>query len=463
MSVIRIKGLGGFNEIGASGTQVEIFNGVNKNILVDSGIRMKTIKDSVSGDILHGSDGHNTPDVNIDAVAITHGHADHVGNLPYTLSQFPAAKVFMTRPTLAISSQMWNNTSHLMERGHIDSTPARRLEFAKGTQVAASNLNNAIKKPGWVEIFPGVEAYFGPAGHIRGAAFIVIKTGGVQVMFTGDISIFDSPTVKGMRLPEEFIGKLDAIFVESTYGDRILIPREEEEARMGYIVERTLDRGGICLATAFGVGRSQDVLVAQLNYGIELTFLDGMGQKFLDIFSDLEVGRWCDLDHSEGIDLANDPRILFVKDREHRQELIYDLNEPFSVVATAGMLIEGSCSYQFATKNGFLENPDNTLLLTGYQAENTEGREIEEGIEAGRPIRLGGREISVRANVPKRLQLSSHADGLQISDLVKKLKPKKVFILHGHERGRHGLERNLRNVGFRGEIHLPRNGEPIEI
>lgn len=460
MTTLRIKGLGGFSEIGASGAQIEVLGNINKNLLVDSGVKMVNRKEN--GTFIRRSEGHNFPDKEIHAALITHGHADHVANLPYILSQYPSAKAFMTRPTTQIAGISWKSTVYLMSEKKIDADLHYQEEFVKGAKIATlENEENIIKTPGWTEIFPGIEAYFGPAGHIRGAAFVVIRAGGITIMFTGDISIFDSPTVKGMKLPEEFVGKLDAIFVEATYGDRVLLPREEEEDRMGYWAKRTLDEGGNCLAPAFGIGRSPDAYLAQLNYGIKPAFLDGMGKAILDIYADAE-GSWCDLDQSVGIDLQNDPRIKFVEGRNHRQELIYE-GDPFSVVTTAGMMVEGSCAWQYAMRNHFLENQRNTLLLTGFQAENTEGREIEEGIEGQRPVRLGGREIMVTARVPKRLQLSSHADGVQIADLVNKLRPRKVFIVHGYDAGRRGLKRNLENLGYRGEIHLPENEETIDL
>ncbi len=467
-ATLRIKGLGGIDEVGASSNQIEILN-IDRNLLLDSGIRMIN-KREPNRELVRRTEGHALPDVQIDAALITHGHSDHHGNLPRLwpgiIDANPDAKVHMTRPTFYIAGNLWLNTSFLMAKGRISVDFDYEANFAKGMRMIVEQArNNLVDKPGWVEIFPGVEAYFGPNGHIRGSAFIVLRidVGNgkyIHVMFSGDMSVYDSPTVKGMKVPEEFIGKLDAIFIESTYGDRVLIPRAEEDDRMAALAKDTISRGGICLAPAFGVGRSPDAVIAQEIRGVTPLYLDGMGKQFMEICASPN-GYWCDLDHMSGVDLEKSG-IRFVEGRDEREELIYE-SGGFSVVTTAGMMVEGSCAWQYATRNNFLHNEFNCLLITGFQAENTEGRELEDGVEHNRPINLGGHLIRVEANVPPRLQLSSHADGLQVADIVNALQPKKVFINHGNNNGREGLKHNLENLGFRGEIHLPRNGDVIEI
>ncbi len=464
--LLGIKGLGGMDEIGASSTLVFTTDdlGNSRNIVIDSGMRVRNER-LEGGKLVSRSEGHLIPQETIHAVLVTHAHLDHVGNMPFLVDANPQAAVFMTLPTLHIAGETYMDTIRIMREGRSSFSSVdwdSISKFSRGAKIIImDNQDNTIKKPGWVNLFPGIDAYFGPNGHIRGSAFIVLKVGSRMIMFSGDISVFDSPTVRGMKVPEEFIGRLDAIFIEATYGHREFErSRAEEEDRMARLANETIANGGSCLFPAFGIGRSPDVFLALLIRGVNPLYLDGMGRKILDIYTD-RVGYWSELDHSSGVNLESDPRIQLIKDRAERDYIIYG-SEKFNVVTTAGMMIEGSCAWQYAQGNGFLENPFNLLGQTGYQAEYTEGKALEEVIDGGKEVSFGGRKLTVQARVV-RLGLSSHASGMQLADIVNRLKPAKTFINHGTEEGRTGLENNLGLLGYTGEIHKPKNMDMITI
>lgn len=471
MPSVRIKNLGGANEIGASASQIEFLGNINQNALLDAGIRMINKRCDIQGKRITMSRGHADPDVRIDAALITHGHSDHHGNLPYLwpgiIDKNPDTKAYMTRPTFFTAGNLWLDNSFRMANKNLKVHPDFQANFNRGMRMILEQTKDIlIEEPGWVEIFPGVDAYFGSNGHIRGSAFIVIRVDVgngeyTQIMFSGDVSVYDSPTVKGMKIPEEFIGKLDAMFVEATYGDRVLIPRSEEEDRMADLAKETIEQGGICLTPGFGVGRCPDATIAQWIRGVRPLYVDGQGKQMLDLYAGPN-GCWCELDHMSDVDLESSD-IRYVQNRGERKELIYE-GGGFSVITTAGMMMEGSCAWQYAIENRFLENPLNSVLQTGYQAEGTEGWDLQEAVKHGEPFFVSRhKSVMVEAKVPRQLQLSSHADGGQIANIVNILQPKKVFIIHGNDNGREGLKYNLLNLGFKGEIHLPNNGDVIEI
>src|ERR1019366_7989164 len=68
--------------------------------------------------------------------------------------------------------------------------------------------------------------------------------------------------------------------------------------------------------------------------------------------------------------------------------------------------------------------------LTGYQAENTLGRKLRDGMKS---VRIFGIPIEVRAEVDSLDELSGHADSGELLDWMKPMTPtlKRVFLVHG--------------------------------
>ena len=479
--LIRIKGLGGWNEIGASSTLVQCYDdlGCKRNLLIDAGVRMINPPREGKGSVSK-SEPHAMPGCTIHAVLLTHAHADHASNVPNIFKENPDADLFATGPTFYIAGQSWLEFIFLMTNGHVEVPMDYILGFSSAVRrILETQKKNIVKKPGWVDIFPGISAYFGPNGHIRGSAFIVLKIGEKQIMFSGDISVYDSPTVKGMKIPEEFIGQLDVLFMESTYGDREVPEREEEEERMARLANEAGQMGGSSVWPAFAIGRSPDIFLAQMARNVEpLPMLDGSGRKILEIYADPERGYWSELDYSYDIDLNSEKvRRQIVGSKSQRTRRILS-GDSINTVATAGMMSSGSCSSQYILDdiitgggmsnreyrrrvNDFLSNPNNLIGVTGYQAENTDGWALLQAYDNGRRLEYDGRKIDIACQVV-RFQLTSHASGFQLAEITKSLNPKKTFIGHGNKAGREGLEKNLRLIGYKGQIYVPDNGNIIE-
>ncbi len=96
-----------------------------------------------------------------------------------------------------------------------------------------------------------------------------------------------------------------------------------------------------------------------------------------------------------------------------------------------------------------VEDPRNTVLITGFQAEHTLGRKL---VEKWREVRIFGEPVTVRAEISSLDELSAHADQ---GELLAWLKPlathlKKIFLVHGEPlqsqalagliRGQYGVE-----------------------
>jgi metallo-beta-lactamase family protein len=111
----------------------------------------------------------------------------------------------------------------------------------------------------------------------------------------------------------------------------------------------------------------------------------------------------------------------------NQSKALNDLRGPFMIIAASGMCEGGRVLHHL--KNN-IEDSRNTILLTGYQAENTSGRKIE---EHWKEVPIFGQPMRLRAEVEELPALSAHADRDEMLAWMKPIAKglKKVFLVHG--------------------------------
>src|SRR6185503_13539691 len=119
-------------------------------------------------------------------------------------------------------------------------------------------LNHDYQVP-WT-LFDDVNVEYFDAGHILGSATTVFEFRHNGRTFRlgmgGDLGRPDRPILKD---PEVHPG-VDALVLESTYGDRLHASDAEAEAALIDVLRRTLERGGRVLVPSFAVGRAQELV-----------------------------------------------------------------------------------------------------------------------------------------------------------------------------------------------------------
>jgi metallo-beta-lactamase family protein len=107
-----------------------------------------------------------------------------------------------------------------------------------------------------------------------------------------------------------------------------------------------------------------------------------------------------------------------------------------------------------------LPKPENTLLITGYQAVGTLGRALQEG---ARVVRIHKGEVPVLAEIAELRGMSGHADAGELLRWLSEVKsPKQVFLTHGEEDAALALAARItRERGF--ATHVPRLGETVAL
>jgi len=405
----------------------------------------------------------------IDAVALTHAHIDHTGYVPRLAKLGFAGPVHVTPATAGLLAALWPDAGHLHEedaryanqKGFSRHRPALPFFTAEEGHTALGLLRK-VPFNQRVAMDGDLTLTFHRVGHILGAAFVAIESGGVRTVFSGDVGQRDAPILKD---PEP-LERADYLVLESTYGDR-LHPSSSPLEELARIVEQTVARRGVLLIPAFAVGRTQDVL-----YHLRALQRSGRIPGALPIFVDSPmatsvVDLYCD--HTEEHDLEatqlrekgacpiEGPSVQLVRSAIESKRL-NDRRGPMILISASGMLTGGRVLHHLKRR---LPDPDTTLLFVGFQAEGTLGRRILEG---AREIRVHGERVSVEATVRQVPALSAHADQKGLIAWASTLRepPRKVFLVHGEPPAREALAAALR-TGLGWNVALPAEGERVEL
>jgi len=388
----------------------------------------------------------------ISSVLLSHAHIDHSGNLPLLTKNGFHGPIYASPATADLCGPMLRDAASIQEHdaAFLNKRNARR----KSLNVAGVAIDEVVEPLYTTEDAEDALRLFHPvpmhtptrvgegvvyqsfeAGHIFGSTTMLLELeeGGrkVRLGFTGDLG---RPGLPIIRDPEP-MPQPDYLILESTYGDRVHEPIQSVSGRLAEIVNRTYGRGGKMIVPAFAVGRTQQ-LVLILH---ELIQANAIPKFPIFVDSPLAVNvtdvvrRHPELyDQETRVFLADhgDPfgfRLLtYVRDVEQSKAL-NDLHGPFMIISASGMCEGGRVLHHLKNNVG---DPRNTILLTGYQAENTLGRKIEEHWEE---VPIFGEPMRLRAGVERLDALSGHADRDEMLAWMKPIAAglKKVFLVHG--------------------------------
>ncbi len=384
------------------------------------------------------------PPSSIAAVLLSHAHIDHSGNLPGLAKNGFSGSIYSTPATLDLCVAMLADSAFLQEKdaefvnkrrehrkalGRDDRpvTPLYTREDAQRTFQQFRPVPLGERK----EIAPGLFYKTYDAGHMLGSSSMIVEADGVRLGFSGDVG---RPGLPIIRDPQP-LDPVDYLILESTYGDRIHKPLAHAADTLADVVSRTAARGGKIIVPAFAVGRTQQ-LVLMLHQLIDAKrvpsipmFVDSpLAVNVTEVFRnhpecyDEEVGKYLTL----GEDPFGFHRLTYVRDVEASKKL-NSLRGPCVIISASGMCEGGRVLHHLRNN---IEDPRNTILITGYQAVYTLGRKI---IEKQPEVPIFGEPMRLRAEVCSLDELSGHADQKELIEwmrpIVKGLK--KVFLVHG--------------------------------
>jgi metallo-beta-lactamase family protein len=413
----------------------------------------------------------------INLVVLTHAHIDHSGNIPMLYREGFEGQVLCTSPTAELAELLLIDSAHLhLKRLKAAQGESRKkhkqmdrllkkgdLYLEKDVENAVSNFVTIAFSKKFV-IFPGLELTFFPAGHLLGAAhafFKIIENGETKtICFSGDLGRKNYP----LHIDPQPIPPCDFLICETTYGNRIHEDKEEAIDALAKIIKETcIEKPGRLIIPAFSVGRTQAVLytlnrlIEERNFPAIRVFTDSpMGKSSTKIYSKYlsylnSEAREFQKEYDDLFDFEN---LKFLQ-TDKESKAIKNYHEPCIIISSSGMISGGRVEQHIADN---ISNSYCTILLIGYAADGTLGRELLAGNNL---IRVRDKEYRVNATIRKLDVFSGHADKNGLLDFVKNQNPtllKKIFLSHGEEDSMLEFSHDLTQLGYN-EVILPTKNE----
>ena len=407
----------------------------------------------------------------LDAIILSHAHIDHSGNLPTYHRMGFKGPIYATPATRDLCDAMLRDSANVQVR-QVELVNRLRTEQRKNPFEPLYNEEDVARTMEHFrpvpyaraqEVAPGLRVTFHDAGHILGSALCAIDLGrngsSARLLFTGDLGRKNCVILRDPALTPP----PDWVISESTYGDRKHPLCETIKEQLADLIDTIRRRKARLLIPAFTVGRLQTLIY----YMHQLREEGRIGN--MSIYVDSPLGRTATQvfrEHTECYDAEANAFILrggepFSFDRLHFAESVDDskkLNNekgPMVILASSGMCEAGRILHHLA--HG-IEDSNNIILLTGFQAANTLGRKLQDGVS---PVNILGRPYSVRARVMMMEAFSAHADSDEIVEYFRdcKASPTRAFLVHGEPPQPQALRQRLQDgLGWK-QIEIPAPGD----
>ena len=429
---------------GVTGSCHQLVIDPTRSVLIDCGL-------------FQGADAKGRDEAKIDfslsgikSLILTHIHVDHVGRLPYLMGAGFDGPIYCSPPTaklLPLTMEDAMRVGVTRNKKLIDQflqsmrRQLRPLEYGK-----------------WHKIDGGVEVRLQPAGHILGSAYVEVEHRGERFVFSGDLGSRNQPLLTQPASPE----KADFLVLESTYGDRNHVGREQRRKHFEDILCGTMENSGVTIIPAFSVGRTQELLFemneifsrverrcgcALLNR-VDVIVDSPLANRYTEIYEDLRQ-YWSD--EAQQVLTYDDQPLVFdnlftINEGEDHRDLVEMLQEtkrPAIVIAAGGMCAGGRVVNYL---KAFIGDPTTDIVFMGYQAIGTPGRYIQETDW----VKLDGQRYDIRAAVHVLDSYSAHADQSDLLKFVEGMKerPKAIRLVHGEEPAKAALTRELVQRGY---------------
>lgn len=420
---MQLTFLGGTGTV--TGSKLLLEHG-GRQVLVDCGLfqGLKQLR-------LRNWDALPLPAAQIDAVLLTHAHLDHSGFVPRLVAQGYTGPVHATEATRELCALLLPDSGHLLQE---EADYANRHGFSRHQPAlplydeadARRALRHFVAQRFDADFapLPGLNARFGSAGHLLGAAHLHVEWGGRSLLFSGDLGRDDDLLMRPPAPPPA----ADFVVVESTYGDR-RHAAVEPLTELAQVINRTAARGGMLIVPAFAVGRAQTLLycIHQLKQARRIPDLPIYLNSPMAANATRLYERHAALHRLDPAQAAEAFGVAKIVNEVEASKRLNELRWPSVIVSASGMASGGRVLHHL---KAYAPDARNTILFAGFQAAGTRGAALVGGATA---VKIHGQYVPVRAEVVHLDALSAHADRDGLLDWLGKLPraPKRVFVNHG--------------------------------
>jgi len=373
-----------------------------------------------------------------DAIIISHAHLDHSGQLLSLSKKKPVivGSKITREVTLAL----------LQDMVKVQSQNDYNYPYYKHDA-------NRIMEHWWVRDYvalPGMTIQLHPAGHVAGARMTSIHSEDKKVLYTGDFCVHDSEILDGCNT-EALPKKPDVLITESTYGGKVRSPRNELVDEFFRQILAAMDRKGNILIPTFAFHRSQE-MAKRIDDAMKKGVLPRYNVYTISNLANKITGYF------------NENKECFTKKiQRQKQPFKYShvkhlyrtgqIKEPAIVICTSGF---GHAGASLHLLKNWAEDENNSVILTsGYLPPDSPLKSAKEE----RRFRNNGNMVSVKAEI-EQIELSGHADQLELVQMVEKLKPKRTILVHGDVEQSQALSEEIEKMT---EVWIPEKGETIAI
>lgn len=395
------------------------------------------------------------------------GHSNYIANgifvhncgfVPYLYEYGYDGPLYCTPPVLDLFTMLNLDYIDVMQK-----QGTQPLFTAKGVKEAIKH-SITLDYDEVSDVGPDIRLTFQPSGHMLGGGQVHLHVGqGLHnIVYTADIKfarsrLFDPAFTNFQRI--------ETMIIESTYGanNDVMPSRQEAEAALMDIVNRTMERGGICLIPSFAVGRAQEIMAILDGYKFEYpVFVDGMIWDSTAIHTAYPeyLAKALEIKILQGENPFTNPIFKRLASQQEREKAWEE--KPCVIISTSGMLEGGPIMSHLGALG---EDSNNALVFVGYQGEGTLGRRIQKGWSEV-PINSNGKMMTIKLGLEvKTIEgLSGHADIRELIGFIQRLrsKPERIIVNHGDENKPMALASTLHKM-FRAETLAPKNLEAIRL